>query len=55
MPPLAISKADLRRLVSVAADSIRAAVEAAYGAGPAELEPARAGEPGLGAEVARAA
>ena len=55
MPPLAISKADLRRLIAIAADSIRAAVESAYGERPAELEPARAAEPGLGAEVARAA
>jgi adenosylmethionine-8-amino-7-oxononanoate aminotransferase len=30
MPPLAISKADLRRLVEITADSIRAAVEATY-------------------------
>jgi adenosylmethionine-8-amino-7-oxononanoate aminotransferase len=30
MPPLTISKADLRRLVEVTAESIRAAVEQAY-------------------------
>jgi len=30
MPPLAISKADLRRLVAIAAESIRAAVTSAY-------------------------
>jgi adenosylmethionine-8-amino-7-oxononanoate aminotransferase len=35
MPPLAISKADLQRLVEVTADSIAAAYESAYGA-PAE-------------------
>jgi adenosylmethionine-8-amino-7-oxononanoate aminotransferase len=38
MPPLAISKADLRRLVSITAESIRAAVAAVY---PAELEQVR--------------
>jgi adenosylmethionine-8-amino-7-oxononanoate aminotransferase len=55
MPPLAISKADLRRLIAIAADSIRAAVDSAYGdRRPATLGPAPAGdrEP---AEVARAA
>jgi hypothetical protein len=31
MPPLAISKADLRRLVEIVADSIRAASSDAYG------------------------
>ena len=31
MPPLAISKADLRRLVAIIAESIRAASESAYG------------------------
>ncbi len=31
MPPLAISKADLARLVSIVADSIRAALDGAYG------------------------
>jgi adenosylmethionine-8-amino-7-oxononanoate aminotransferase len=31
MPPLAISKADLARLVDVTADSIRAAYASAYG------------------------
>jgi len=36
MPPLAISKADLRRLVEITADSIRAAHAAAY----AEAAPA---------------
>jgi len=38
MPPLAISKADLRRLVEITADSIRAAVAATHGA--AELREA---------------
>jgi adenosylmethionine-8-amino-7-oxononanoate aminotransferase len=37
MPPLSISKADLRRLVSVVAESIRAAVPAA------EADPGAAG------------
>jgi adenosylmethionine-8-amino-7-oxononanoate aminotransferase len=37
MPPLAISKAELERLVEIAADSIAAAYESAYGA----AEPAR--------------
>jgi adenosylmethionine-8-amino-7-oxononanoate aminotransferase len=45
MPPLAISKEDLERLVSIVAESIRAAVEGAYG---------RAGEPAL-AELRAAA
>ena len=41
MPPLAISKADLRRLVEIVADSIAAAWESAYGpAGPVELRAA---------------
>ncbi len=35
MPPLAISKADLRRLVEIVADSIRAAHASAYAAVPA--------------------
>ncbi|MGH2992182.1 MAG: adenosylmethionine--8-amino-7-oxononanoate transaminase [Solirubrobacterales bacterium] len=35
MPPLAISKRDLRRLVEITADSIRAAVVSAYGLAPA--------------------
>ena len=38
MPPLAISKADLRRLVEIVAASIRAACAGAYGG--AEAEPA---------------
>ncbi len=37
MPPLVISKAELRRLVGIVAESIRAACESAFGAG----EPAR--------------
>ena len=38
MPPLAISAADLRRLVEIVAESIRAACAAAYGEQPtAEL------------------
>ena len=38
MPPLAISKADLRRLVAITAESIAAAVASAYGR---EARPAR--------------
>jgi adenosylmethionine-8-amino-7-oxononanoate aminotransferase len=38
MPPLAISKADLLRLVAIVADSIRAAVAGAYGSGTAAAE-----------------
>jgi adenosylmethionine---8-amino-7-oxononanoate aminotransferase len=52
MPPLAISKAELRRLVGIVAESIRAACEGAYGAPePAQLRPTVA-EP---AEIRRAA
>ena len=41
MPPLAISKADLRRLVEIVADSIAAAWESAYGSDePVELRAA---------------
>jgi adenosylmethionine---8-amino-7-oxononanoate aminotransferase len=43
MPPLAISKTDLRRLVEITAASIRAAVHAAHEAGPTSIEPADAG------------
>jgi adenosylmethionine---8-amino-7-oxononanoate aminotransferase len=50
MPPLAISKADLARLVEITADSIRAAHSSAYGV-PADLRSASAAE----APVARAA
>ena len=35
MPPLAISKEDLRRLVAITAASIRAAHDSAYGSGAA--------------------
>jgi adenosylmethionine-8-amino-7-oxononanoate aminotransferase len=40
MPPLAISKADLRRLVAITAESIATAVASAYGreARPAPVE-----------------
>ncbi|HYU61702.1 MAG TPA: aminotransferase class III-fold pyridoxal phosphate-dependent enzyme, partial [Solirubrobacterales bacterium] len=56
MPPLAITKADLRRLVRITADSIRAAVEAAYGELPAELDAGRAtAGAAVPTEVARAA
>ena len=52
MPPLAISKADLRRLVAITVESIRAAHRGAYGADqPAELR-APASEP---TEIRRAA
>ena len=37
MPPLAISKADLTRLVSIVRDSIVAAHESAYGAAPVQM------------------
>ena len=41
MPPLAISKADLARLVEITADSIRAAYASAYGRNePVELRAA---------------
>jgi len=42
MPPLAISKQDLRRLVEITAVSIRAAVEGASGDEPARFAPAPA-------------
>ena len=52
MPPLAISKADLRRLVEITADSIHAAVANAYGETvTTELRPA----PPVPAEIRRAA
>ncbi len=40
MPPLAISKAELRRLVGIVAQSIDAAYDSVYGAEPARLQPA---------------
>jgi adenosylmethionine-8-amino-7-oxononanoate aminotransferase len=40
MPPLTISKADLRRLVEIVADSIAAAWSSAYGTGETELRAA---------------
>jgi adenosylmethionine-8-amino-7-oxononanoate aminotransferase len=40
MPPLAISKAELQRLVEITAESIHAAHASAYGATPTELRPA---------------
>jgi adenosylmethionine-8-amino-7-oxononanoate aminotransferase len=62
MPPLAISKADLTRLVGIAADSIRAAHTAAYGGPLATLErrttistPLAPAAPVAPAEVAEAA
>jgi len=51
MPPLAISKADLRRLVEITSVSIRAAHENAYGSAPAVVEP----EAPAVAEIAKAA
>ncbi len=42
MPPLSISKADLRRLVSIAAASIDAAYASAYGSAPERERPAAA-------------
>ncbi len=50
MPPLAISKADLRRLVAITAESIRAAHAGAHGAAPVEL--GGAGQPAQVAEAA---
>ncbi len=50
MPPLAISKVDLARLVAITRESIRAAQESAHGGETVEM-PARAG----GADVAEAA
>jgi adenosylmethionine---8-amino-7-oxononanoate aminotransferase len=44
MPPLAISKAELRRLVEITAEAIRAAYAVAYGWAPRELRPAAAKE-----------
>jgi adenosylmethionine-8-amino-7-oxononanoate aminotransferase len=56
MPPLAISKTDLRRLVRITVESIRAAVESAYGEAPAELDTGRgAAGAAVPAQVARAA
>ena len=54
MPPLAITKAELRRLVTITAEAIRAAHQSAYTQAPRELRPAAAQplEPG---QVARAA
>jgi adenosylmethionine---8-amino-7-oxononanoate aminotransferase len=40
MPPLAISKAELRRLVGITTEAIRAAYALAYGWAPRELRPA---------------
>jgi adenosylmethionine-8-amino-7-oxononanoate aminotransferase len=53
MPPLAISKAELRRLVSITAEAIVAATASAYGSG----EPARlpAAAPAAPAEIRHAA
>jgi adenosylmethionine---8-amino-7-oxononanoate aminotransferase len=45
MPPLAISKAELRRLVEITADAIRAAHASAYGAPARELRPAATAQP----------
>jgi adenosylmethionine-8-amino-7-oxononanoate aminotransferase len=47
MPPLAISKPDLRRLVEIAAVSIRAAYVSAYGDAPAALDTGVAAAAGL--------
>jgi adenosylmethionine-8-amino-7-oxononanoate aminotransferase len=55
MPPLAISKPDLRRLIRIAADSIRAAVDAAYGPAAAELDGAAAVPGRVAAEIPQAA
>jgi hypothetical protein len=56
MPPLAISKPDLRRLVEITAASIRAAVSSAYRAGPESIRRADPiPEPDRAAEVPQAA
>ena len=52
MPPVAISKADLRRLVAIVAESIRAASEGVYGL--LEPQPLRPAEDPR-AEIRRAA
>jgi hypothetical protein len=39
MPPLAISKRDLRRLVAITAESIRAAAASAYGSARGAVAP----------------
>ena len=39
MPPLAISKRDLRRLVTITAESIRAAIASAYGSAASPAAP----------------
>ena len=45
MPPLAISKAELRRLVAITSEAIRAACAEAYGAAEATQLPAAAEAP----------
>jgi adenosylmethionine---8-amino-7-oxononanoate aminotransferase len=55
MPPLAISKADLTRLVGIAAAAIRAAVQSAYGAAPVEIGVREGGARGTEGEPSRAA
>ncbi len=53
MPPPAISKRDLERLVEITSESIRAAVRGAYGEEPARLEGRRpAGEGPVAGDVA---
>ena len=54
MPPLAISAADLRRLVAITAESIRAAVADAYGGAGAVPLPGAAAASGRAAERAAA-
>jgi adenosylmethionine-8-amino-7-oxononanoate aminotransferase len=44
MPPLAISKADLVRLVDIAREAIVAAYEATYGRAPTEIASGRPAE-----------
>jgi adenosylmethionine-8-amino-7-oxononanoate aminotransferase len=46
MPPPAISKRDLERLVEITSEAIRAAVRGAYGEEPAPLERIRRGRRG---------
>jgi adenosylmethionine-8-amino-7-oxononanoate aminotransferase len=55
MPPLAISKAELTRLVGIAREAIVAAVAGAYGEMPADLASRRERQPGREAAEAQAA
>ena len=54
VPPLAISKRDLGRLVAITAAAIREAVAGAYAAGAADRQPVRRGRAGSGERRAAA-